>query len=221
LRFEGLENRSLLSANDLLFESSPALHGAAGDADLDGVFDSADLMQVFQAGKYETLEAADWSTGDWNFDGVFDSQDLVTALQQGNYASAAAAKEVPFKGSSVAFETSVAQFPTLFVDGTGSGNASHLGRFTMSYNFEVDLLTFVGIGTAQFTAANGDQLFTEVIGVGTDPAIDPVSTIVGTHTITGGTGRFEGASGSFTELRLLNTITGESTSDFEGVIVKA
>lgn len=58
----------------------------AGDANLDGVFNSTDLVLVFQAGKYETGQAAVWATGDWNEDGVFNSSDLVLAFQEGHYA---------------------------------------------------------------------------------------------------------------------------------------
>ena len=58
-----------------------------GDANLDGLFDSADFVQVFQAGKYEDgiEDNAVWSTGDWNGDGDFDSADFVAAFQTGLY----------------------------------------------------------------------------------------------------------------------------------------
>jgi hypothetical protein len=60
---------------------------AAGDANRDGQFDSADLVQVFQAGKYEddVEDNSTWEEGDWNGDGDFDSGDLVTAFQEGLY----------------------------------------------------------------------------------------------------------------------------------------
>ncbi len=58
-----------------------------GDANLDGVFDSTDLVQVFKIGKYEddAEDNAGWADGDWNGDGDFDSTDLVHVFQQGNY----------------------------------------------------------------------------------------------------------------------------------------
>jgi hypothetical protein len=60
---------------------------APGDANLDGLFDSRDLVQVFQAGEYEDnrLINSTWATGDWNGDGEFDSADLVSAFQQNVY----------------------------------------------------------------------------------------------------------------------------------------
>jgi hypothetical protein len=62
-----------------------------GDSNGDGVFDSADLVLVFQAGKYEDAsdDNATFDEGDWNGDGDFDTSDLVFAFQVGNYLSAA------------------------------------------------------------------------------------------------------------------------------------
>ncbi len=62
-----------------------------GDAGLDGVFDSGDLVEVFARGKYENAQAvaASWSDGDWNCDGAFDTSDLVLAFQSGGYSAAA------------------------------------------------------------------------------------------------------------------------------------
>lgn len=68
-----------------------------GDADLNGVFDSNDFVQVFSVGKYETKTSAGWEEGDWDGNGVFDSGDFVRAFQDGGYelAPAAAAATVP------------------------------------------------------------------------------------------------------------------------------
>jgi hypothetical protein len=58
-----------------------------GDANLDGIFDTSDFVQVFQAGEYEdgTALNSQWQTGDWNGDGEFDSGDFVTAFQGGGF----------------------------------------------------------------------------------------------------------------------------------------
>ncbi len=60
-----------------------------GDANLDGSFDSADLIQVFQAGQYDDgiFGNSTWAQGDWNCDGEFDTSDLIKAFQQGGYVS--------------------------------------------------------------------------------------------------------------------------------------
>ena len=64
-----------------------------GDANTDGVFNSADLVAIFQAGKYEdgVVGGTHWMHGDWNCDSEFDSSDLVVAFQGGSYLSSVAA----------------------------------------------------------------------------------------------------------------------------------
>lgn len=56
-----------------------------GDANLDGEFNSTDLITVFQAGKFETGASATWVDGDWNADGLFNTADFITAFQDGGY----------------------------------------------------------------------------------------------------------------------------------------
>lgn len=66
-----------------------------GDSNLDGTFDSGDLVTVFIAGKYETDQVARWTEGDWSNDRSFDTNDFVFALQWGQYAEAPVAAVVP------------------------------------------------------------------------------------------------------------------------------
>lgn len=75
-RVESLENRNLLAA-DLMM---------AGDSNFDGVFDSSDIVAVFQEGLFESGQAAEASQGDWNGDGLFDTADFVFAFQNSRYA---------------------------------------------------------------------------------------------------------------------------------------
>jgi hypothetical protein len=132
---------------------------------------------------------------------------------------AAAEKEVPFKGSVEAVESYDIQFPTMFVDTTGTGVATHLGLFTVTWEFTVNLLNGAGIGSAHFIAANGDSVFTESLGQGDPTPEDPdITRVVETHTITGGTGRFAGATGDFTLERLVN-MAGITAGSFSGTIV--
>ncbi len=73
-----------------------------GDANLDGVFDSSDLVRVFQRGEYEDGrdKNSSWHSGDWNCDDEFDSSDIVEAFEQAgfeidtNAATAVAAVEL-------------------------------------------------------------------------------------------------------------------------------
>src|SRR5688500_15053978 len=90
-------------------------------------------------------------------------------------APASAQHPVPFKGTLESIETTVAvfppdvPFPTLLVEGSGSGHATHLGAYTVTFTFEVNLDDFTATGSYEFVSANGDSLFTEVVGQGTVP----------------------------------------------------
>jgi hypothetical protein len=70
----------------------------------------------------------------------------------------------------------------------------HLGRTTAVAEQIVSLTSPVAFNTTIYTAANGDQLF--VTWTGTSQANGPAVTFSGPETITGGTGRFAGATGS-------------------------
>jgi hypothetical protein len=140
---------------------------------------------------------------------------------------AAAKNSVPLKGTFSAVEESVAlfppdvPFPTLFVEASGSGLATQLGRYTVNYEVEVNLDNFFGVGSAEFVAANGDSFFTDNEGQGTVPTETGFSIIVESHIITGGTGRFDGATGQFILVRVINVFTGVTSGVFDGTIVKA
>ena len=56
-----------------------------GDANLDGEFNSGDLVGTFAIGKYETGDAAGWADGDWDGDQLFGSADFVAAFSDGGY----------------------------------------------------------------------------------------------------------------------------------------
>ena len=84
--FANIPDDSILPGNYLGFVLDIA---TAGDANGDGRFDSRDLVQVFQAGLYETNETATWLTGDWNRDGMFNTRDLVSAFTVGQYSAGA------------------------------------------------------------------------------------------------------------------------------------
>jgi len=134
-------------------------------------------------------------------------------------APAAAAKgPLPFKGSIQPVETTDFQPPTLYIDATGSGNATHLGRYAVTYEVLVDDSTGEGIASLAFIAANGDSIFADGLGKGNPSGIPGVNKIVEEYTIAGGTGRFAGATGSFTVERLVNLGTGASSGSFVGKI---
>lgn len=133
------------------------------------------------------------------------------------------ATALPIRGTLRMSTTVTIDFPTLTLYGqsVGIGEATQLGRFTVSTSATVDLLTTEAFGPYEFTAANGDKLFGTYTGFGVFPA-PLVARITNYITITGGTGRFANATGTFTVV-LTDTIdpaTGASTSigSFEGQI---
>jgi len=134
---------------------------------------------------------------------------------------AAAEKQLPFSGSVQGRETDVFQGPppgTLLVDGSGTGIATHLGQFTLTWNVTVNLLDGSGIGSCHFIAANGDSIFTALVGQGEPTDTPGVNRIVEINTITGGTGRFASVRGSFALERLVDLTTGFTSGSFHGTV---
>lgn len=86
LKFD-LNGDSLVSFEDLETWVLDIRGTFFGDANLDGQFNSADLVTVFQSGQYEDGIPGNsgWTEGDWNGDGEFSSSDLVKAFQDGGY----------------------------------------------------------------------------------------------------------------------------------------
>jgi hypothetical protein len=80
----------------------------------------------------------------------------------------------------------------------------------------IDLSTMSSTGAATFTAANGDTLTSTVVGQATPTGATAVS-IVEVYTIIGGTGRFAGATGTFTLHSTVDDATGVSSGTFSGV----
>jgi hypothetical protein len=82
-----LDGNGRLDRADLQFMVVDLMAGVMGDVNWDGVFDSRDLVLVFQAGHYDdgVPKNSNWSRGDWNGDGDFTSADLVFAFQTSIY----------------------------------------------------------------------------------------------------------------------------------------
>lgn len=142
---------------------------------------------------------------------------LTTALA----VPAAAQSRVPFRGSIQGQESDVFQGPppgTLAVDGSATGIATQLGRCTFTWQVTVNLADGSAIGSSQFIAANGDVLYATTVGQGEPTDTPGVSRIVEINTITGGTGRFNLARGSFTVERLVDLTTGLTSGAFHGTV---
>ncbi len=86
-----LNRDQLTNQEDLYFLITDVLQTGPGDANLDGRFDSQDLVMTFQSGEYEDdrIGNSTWAEGDWNCDGEFESGDLVAAFRDGTYSAAA------------------------------------------------------------------------------------------------------------------------------------
>ena len=76
-----------------------------GDSNLDGEFNSSDLVTAIAAGTYEMDIDAGWASGDFNGSGRFDTSDLVFALADGGYEAGprAAVSAVPEPASLAMF----------------------------------------------------------------------------------------------------------------------
>jgi len=144
---------------------------------------------------------------------------LITLLTQTLAVPAAAQKGLPFKGTLAGSETDTFTPPnSIMVEGSGSGNATHLGLFTIDYEIIVDLSTGAGPVTAHLVSANGDSLFCAGSGQATETGTPGLVMITESYTITGGTGRLAEASGGFTVVRQVNLMTGDTSGTFDGKI---
>ncbi len=146
---------------------------------------------------------------------------LATTLASSAFVfPARAAQSIPLTGTMQAIETysSDPQNTVRYVSGEGSGNATTVGRFTLSYQVTVSLATGGGPASTQWTAASGDRLFGEGHGQSAPTGDPEVFSVVERYTITGGTGRYAGATGSFTVSRLVNVTTGVTSGSITGSI---
>jgi hypothetical protein len=131
----------------------------------------------------------------------------------------AAGEHLRFKGcleGDVTITPLAPPFVSVLVEATGK--ATHLGKFTLEIPHVVNRATRTAIGSYHFTAANGDTLSAAFTGQSTPTATPGVLAIVETATITGGTGRFADATGSFICARLFDTVAGTTAGSFKGTI---
>jgi hypothetical protein len=139
------------------------------------------------------------------------------AVSLASVTASAVAAETPFKGTVNAVETGTVVFPIRTITRKGTGTATYLGRYTQHVTAVINVLTMHAIGSATFTAANGDTLSASDVGQAT--RIGPTTlSIVEVYTITGGTGRFADATGSFTLESTVDQTTGASSGTFSGAI---
>ena len=144
---------------------------------------------------------------------------LAVSVVLGLAGTVAAGEKVHFKGRLEAVETHTPLAPPfVMIDVDAAGEATHLGKFTLDIEASLNFKTKAAVGSYEFTAANGDTLTADFTGKASPTAVPGVLYIEETATITGGTGRFAGATGSFTVERLFDTVTGTTVGSFEGTI---
>jgi hypothetical protein len=134
--------------------------------------------------------------------------------------------DLPFHGRYTVQTQGVVNCPptcpptTVVISGTGGGNATHVGRFTVTSEDLVNLATAQASGTLNLTGADGDRIFTTTVGQETAFQPPNVSFVTVSATVVGGTGRFAGATGSFSVQFVqaidLGSGTATGTGNFEG-----
>jgi hypothetical protein len=104
-----------------------------------------------------------------------------------------AKSSVPFKGSDSGSAQVISNSGgILHTADTASGHATHLGRYTLVASETIDLATgAITVGSFTLTAANGDT----VTGTYSGQALPGLTGYNVSGPITGGTGRFAGATG--------------------------
>jgi len=126
--------------------------------------------------------------------------------------SARNGSQLPFRGDLQANEKFVNPHSV-----TGGGTGNHLGTFTYAAEITVDDDTGDGTGTVLWTAANGDTISATTHGVILEFSESEI-TVRETQTISGGTGRFSGASGTIILTRTLDLATGSTSGTYTGTI---
>jgi hypothetical protein len=112
--------------------------------------------------------------------------------------SAMAEDSVFFKGKEVFVSSTPVSFvfPLSTTQVVAEGRLTHFGHYTLSGITVINVLLASATGTSTMTFADGDMLFLTLTG----HALQPFSLkeTVAEFTVTGGTGRFAGATGGWT-----------------------
>jgi hypothetical protein len=141
---------------------------------------------------------------------------LATLAILGLALPVSAGKPLPFRATADEVVTDVTLLGPDLVQFTvdATGEATYLGEFTSTATIVLDLANGTATETRVLIAANGDQLYAEG-----EFAFTSATTVEGTITITGGTGRFQNASGEVevegvTPDGIHFAVTGEGTIEF-------
>ena len=143
---------------------------------------------------------------------------LTAVLMLSATARAVAGEQVPFRGRDIGyFVVTPMGGPMVLTEDFTSGRGTHLGAYRLVAREDINLETLaVTNGSFTITAANGDTIHGTYAGQAELGDRPEVIRYLVTGPITGGTGRFEGATGTLTfdgvadlaTLVLSETITG-------------
>ncbi len=134
---------------------------------------------------------------------------------------AVAGEQVPFEGSdSGHFIVSPTADPlVVLTQDFGTGKATHLGKYSLVAGelIHLDTLVVTG-GSFTLTATNGDTIHGTYAGQAA-PTIEPgVISYEASGPVTGGTGRFAGATGNLTFTGVADLATGEFSETVSGTL---
>jgi hypothetical protein len=198
-----------------------------GNGDLRVGFNSA-----FPGNYYRTVNSLGLVTDDWVT--VYADDTLVVKFKPHTYRlrDQEPVKMVPYKSCLQIHVVEQSTDPATGITEQvleGQGFSSHMGAVTVWAKIQIDEGAVDPSGTSYVshfsgieieTAANGDTVESTIQGVESIPLPVPspfIGYITGTRTVTGGTGRFLGASGSMT---LKGVDSNGVTLEVEGVISK-
>jgi hypothetical protein len=139
---------------------------------------------------------------------------LLTILSA--FPTAFATHSTPFNGSGSGTFTDTSPTTVLI---TGTGYYDHLGftqlRFPSTITGQATCGGFTATEQDTYTGASGDSVFQTVHDTICPTTTPNAFTLTGSFTVTGGTGRFDGASGSGT-VQASITFTSATTGTFSG-----
>ena len=136
-----------------------------------------------------------------------------------------AVAQIKFDGAIQGHERDIPKGTTQSTFGTVTGIVTNLGQISLTFELTIDLTSGKGTGFGVLLIGkNGDSIFTTTSGQFIPPFTPPGSTlsvprITETYTITGGTGRFKGATGQFTVERLVDFVDVELDFNFTGGVL--